>query len=96
MAPGPFRSTGQVKDRAGAVLAQVACAAWAQGGTATEVGQAYNYTGVCDLAGFDALVGKQNRLLVVDGEEYRVVDATPRTTALPHIELALLKVRASG
>lgn len=93
MAAGPFRQFGEVRDRDGTVLlAVVPCQVWRDAsGTAIDTGESYDYACWMHADGSAALVEEDNRLLVVDGTEYRVVDALS-FDVMPHLELALRRV----
>ena len=62
---------------------------------ATPGGQRYDYTGIVDIGAHDALVNHQNRSCGLNGDEYRVVDATANPI-LGYIDLALVQVQADG
>lgn len=91
----PFPESAEVQDRAGTVLATVGASAWPVGQDATEVGERYDYKGMCELTAADHLVGKQNRVLVIGTDRYNVVAATP-WNVWPHIELELRRVSNDG
>lgn len=92
-----YDKTATVRDRSGATLATVPCDLWRNDSSDSAVGEVLNWSGVCQqtAAAVGALVGKSNRLLVVDGSEYRVIDAVA-SRVLPNIVLTLRQVSASG
>jgi hypothetical protein len=91
----PFTDDGIVRDRAGNVLAEVGCGTWKSSGAPSSTGQVYTHRGVVSKNGVEALVGKQNRLLVVGTTAFRVVDATFHE-ALGYVEVALIESKADG
>lgn len=94
--PGPFVSEAEVQDRAGAVLAQTQANVWQERTSSpSSVGEDYDYVGLIDSDAADALVGQRNRVLVVEGRRYNVVDAVAHRD-LPHVEVSLRVVDPDG
>jgi hypothetical protein len=90
----PFETSGEVRDRSGALVAEVGCSKpWKVRSTSESGGQTHDYAANCTDRG--ELVGRQNLLLTVEGEEYRIVDATP-LQFLPYTELTLRQVLPNG
>jgi len=92
----PFDGEGTVTDRGGVTLATIRARVWKDRGSSNDVGQAQEFTGVVwpeDTAA--QLVGQQNRLLTVEGVEYRVVDAI-HYPMLGYVGVSLRQVLADG
>lgn len=86
----------EIADREANVLATTRGRAWRLGQSRTSpAGQVYDYQGVCDIGAADALVNHQNRLVTMNGQAWRVVDATPNPI-LGYVELRLFQVQADG
>ena len=86
----------EILDRDDTVLATSRGRAWRLGRSdATAAGQRYDSSGVVDIGANDALVNHQNRILRMDGTDFRVIDATPNPI-LGYIDLALVRVQADG
>lgn len=95
MSVWPFTHDGVIQDRTGAVLAEVGVGTWRSGSQPSTVGQTYTHRGVVSMKGRDALVGKQNRLLTVDGITYRVVNAVAHSN-LGYVEVELRESKGDG
>ena len=86
----------EVLDREDTVLATSRGRAWRLGRSdATAGGQRYDSSGIVDIGANDALVNHQNRILRIEGTDYRVVDANANPI-LGYIDVALVQVQADG
>jgi hypothetical protein len=91
----PFNKEGEIQDRAGVALATVAVTVFNNGGTfAAPQGQNYDYTGFADSRA-DIAFGKQNLILEVEDEQYRIVNAV-KHSFMGYVELSLRQVRPNG
>lgn len=85
----PFLTTGELREQGGAVVAAaVPCSVWpATGSHDSASGRHHTHTAEAALAHADAL-RVPNRSLVVDGDSYKIVAATPNDF-VPHVVLEL-------
>lgn len=88
----PFDLVGQIK-HGSTDLAQIELSIWPAGEQTTNTGEAYDFTGEAQEEAAEHLVGKPNRMIVVDGVRYTVVSAFLHGY-VPHVELRLRQVEA--
>ena len=87
----PFLTFGQLKDQQGNVLAaSLPCSVWPTSGRNESAGRAYDHQGEASIIQSEALRG-MNRLLIIDGVTYRIVEAIEHTF-VPHVELLLRRM----
>lgn len=96
MATLPFLLRGTLKDQQGDTLAEdMPCQIWpaAQGTTGT-AGRHYFFRGEAELSFYSLLRG-DNRILTIDGEDYRVLTAIPHSI-VPHVAMELRRSEPTG
>ena len=93
--PLPFARSAQVKVRPSTILEEaLPCTIWPTGSRMTTAGVAYDHEGEAPLD-FYGLLREPNRVLVLDGEEYVVVDCQ-QNVYLPHVAMVLRRARPAG
>ena len=91
----PFAFTGVLKTRPNTVIeSSVPCSVWPTGTRVTLSGLSYDHAGEAPLEFYESMRG-DNRVLVLDGEEYVVVGAQ-KNIYLPHTALVLRRVESAG
>jgi hypothetical protein len=94
-APLPFARLAQLKTRPDTVIADdVPCSVWPTTTRVTGSGLSYDHEGELPVSYYDQVRGP-NVVLVLDDEEYIVVDAQ-ENVYLPHVAVLLRRARPSG
>jgi len=87
---------GTVELRDGTVLAHVSARYWRTGTRPSNVGQSYDYKAIVGSEAAAAVVGHQNRTLVLEnGERFQIVNATLWPT-LNYVEMEMRQVKPNG
>jgi hypothetical protein len=83
----PFDKTGTIK-HGSTDLGEISLSIWPSGESTTPAGEAYDWEGEAHEDSAELLVGKGNRMILVEGQRYAVVSAF-FNGYVPHVELRL-------
>jgi len=95
LAPLPFAQRGSLIQRPDTVIVdELPMSVWPTGTRVTQAGLTYDHEGEAPVE-FYAQLREPNRVIVLDGDEYMVIDCQ-QNIYLPHTALVLRRSRPSG